>query len=99
MLIALLLTLVIDGLMALPFGWKFVGLVSLTNLITNPALNFTLWHYQITSTQTILLLECLVVLVEWGIFSVCVRKKYFKLFLFALLANAVSYLSGYFINF
>ena len=94
MLIALLLTIIIEGLLALPFGWKFAGLVTLANIITNPALNGIIWHYQITSMQTILLLEAAVVLVEWGIFSVFIRQKYLKLFLFALVANAVSYLSG-----
>ncbi len=94
MLIALLLTIIIEGIIALPFGWKFVGLVTLANIITNPALNGIIWHYQIISTQTILLLEAAVVLVEWGIFSVFIRQKYLKLFLFALVANAVSYLSG-----
>ncbi len=94
MLIALLLTIIIEGIIALPFGWKFVGLVTLANIITNPALNGIIWHYQITNTQTILLLEAAVVLAEWGIFSVFIRQKYLKLFLFALVANAVSYLSG-----
>ena len=96
MLIALLLTLVIEGLLAAPFGWKFVGLVSLANIITNPALNGIIWHYQITSTQTILLLEAAVVLIEWGIFSVFIRKNYGKLLLFAFIANLVSYLTGVF---
>ncbi len=97
MLIALLLTLVIEGLLAIPFGWKFVGLVSLANIITNPALNGIIWHYQITSTQTILLLEAAVVLIEWGIFSAFIRKNYAKLLLFAFIANLVSYLTGVFL--
>lgn len=96
MLIALLLTLVIEGLLAAPFGWKFVGLVSLANIITNPALNGIIWHYQITETSTILLLEAAVVLIEWGIFSVFIRKNYGKLLLFAFVANLVSYLTGVF---
>lgn len=96
MLIALLLTLVIEGLLAAPFGWKFVGLVSLANIITNPALNGIIWHYQITETATILWLEAAVVLIEWGIFSVFIRKNYGKLLLFAFVANLVSYLSGVF---
>lgn len=97
MLIALLLTLVIEGILAIPFGWKFVGLVSLANIITNPALNGIIWHYQITSTQTILLLEAAVVLIEWGIFSAFIRKNYAKLLLFAFVANLVSYLTGVFL--
>ncbi|MBO4707817.1 MAG: hypothetical protein J5594_04610 [Elusimicrobiaceae bacterium] len=96
MLIALLLTLVIEGILAIPFGWKFVGLVSLANIITNPALNGIIWHYQITETSTILLLEAAVVLIEWGIFSVFIRKNYGKLLLFAFIANLVSYLTGVF---
>ena len=96
MLIALLLTLVIEGLLAAPFGWKFVGLVSLANIITNPALNGIIWHYQITETSTILWLEAAVVLIEWGIFSVFIRKNYGKLLLFAFVANLVSYLTGVF---
>ena len=96
MLIALLLTLVIEGLLAAPFGWKFVGLVSLANIVTNPALNGIIWHYQITNTATILWLEATVVLIEWGIFSVFIRKNYGKLLLFAFVANLVSYLSGVF---
>ena len=96
MLIALLLTLAIEGLLAAPFGWKFVGLVSLANIITNPALNGIIWHYQIADTATILWLEAAVVLIEWGIFSVFIRKNYGKLLLFAFVANLVSYLSGVF---
>lgn len=97
MLIALLLTLLIEGILAAPFGWKFVGIVSLANIITNPALNSIIWHYQIINTSTIILLEEAVVLIEWGIFSLFIRKHYGKLFLFSLFANAISYLSGFFI--
>jgi len=95
MLYALLLTLIIEGILAAPFGWKFVGLVCLANIITNPAINAVVWHYKITSTPIILLLEILVVLVEWGIFAAFIRKNYGKLLLFSLVANAVSYLSGF----
>ena len=95
MFYALILTIIIEGIVALPFGWKFVGLVTLANIITNPAINAFVWHYHITSTPIILLLEVAVVLVEWGIFSVFVRKNYGKLLLFSLIANAVSYLSGF----
>ena len=97
MLYALLLTIVIEGIIAAPFGWKFVGLVTLANIITNPAINAVVLHYHITSTPTILLLEAAVVLIEWGIFSAFIRKNYGKLLLFSLVANAVSYLSGFFL--
>ena len=97
MLYALLLTIVIEGIIAAPFGWKFIGLVTLANIITNPAINAVVLHYHITSTPTILLLEAAVVLIEWGIFSVFIRKNYGKLLLFSLVANAVSYLSGFFL--
>ena len=97
MLYALLLTIVIEGIIAAPFGWKFVGLVTLANIITNPAINAFVWHYRITNIPIILLLEAAVVLVEWGIFSAFIRKNYGKLLLFSLVANAVSYLSGFFL--
>ena len=96
MLYALLLTIIIEGIIAAPFGWKFVGLVTLANIITNPAINAVVLHYHITNIPIILLLETAVVLIEWGIFSVFIRKNYGKLLLFSLVANAVSYLSGYF---
>ena len=97
MFYALILTIIIEGIVALPFGWKFVGLVTLANIITNPAINAIVWHYHITSTPIILLLEIAVVLIEWGIFSAFVRKNYGKLLLFSLIANTVSYLSGFLI--
>ena len=95
--ISLLLTLLLEEAFALLWGLRGrreLALVALVNCLTNPPV--VLLYYALS--LPVLLLEAAAVLVEWRCyrtFSDQLRRP----FLFALLANVLSYTVGYLINF
>lgn len=100
-LLALLLTLAIEGGVAWLFGFRkgrFQLVVAMINLITNPALNvFLLILAGLGVDVTLRLvvpLEILVVLAEWLLLVYVFGNPKGRLFAFSLLANAASFLAG-----
>ena len=101
-LVPLLLTLVIEITVATLFcrEKKFLLLVVVANILTNPLANFLvktfpiIWYYPLG----VPLLEVAIVLVEFGFYSAFYRKRYAFLFLFSLCSNACSYLTGVFLQ-
>lgn len=74
------------------FGKNFCFLVLIISFITNPLLAViapkTNIHSLIFVIMEILLL---IAVVEWTIYSIFIKKEYFKLFLFTLLSNIIVY--------
>jgi multidrug transporter EmrE-like cation transporter len=76
--------------------------IALVNLITNPLLNcflfvsnyFRLFRVDMT---IILILEAIVVLVEWLLLRFALRQRYDKLLILSVVMNVSSYISGIFI--
>lgn len=99
---AFFLTAFIEGIVTLLFygiDWKMVTVVTVANLLTNPALNLIVFHYNITSNKTVLGFEIIITLIEFGIFAVYMRKDYLKLAALAVVANLASFLVGaYLVN-
>jgi hypothetical protein len=100
-LLALLLTLVIEGGVAWLFGFRKGPsqlVVALINVITNPALNILLlvlaWLGMNVTLWLVLPLEILVVLAEWGLLVYAFGSSKGKLFILSLVANAASFLAG-----
>lgn len=101
LLFAFLFTAIIEGIVALLFNfdWKFVGVLTIANLLTNPVLNWAIFYYNITSDKLVILFEFFIVLIELGILALYMRKSYLKLAIFSLVANAASYAVGaYLVN-
>ncbi|MCL2144322.1 MAG: hypothetical protein FWH43_02335 [Endomicrobia bacterium] len=101
-LLTLTLTIIIETSVALILtrDKKFILLVIIAQIITNPALNFLIQTYPelYFNPVAILLLEIAVVIIEWLFYLAFYGKKPLKLFLFSLLANAGSYFFGVFIQ-
>lgn len=103
LLIALLFTLLVELVIAIFFGFKtkidFIAIV-LVNLITNPTLNywlllnrnFSLIEINLTST---LLLELIVILVEWKLLVFSLPRKSKRLLVLSLIMNVCSYTLGF----
>ncbi|HVP20955.1 MAG TPA: hypothetical protein VMS73_03740 [Anaerolineaceae bacterium] len=100
-LFALLLTLVIEGAVAWLFGfrkgWSQLA-VAMINCLTNPGLNLLLlilaWLGVEVRLQLVVLLEILVVVVEWRLLIYVFGNPKRRLFVLSLLANAASFLAG-----
>ncbi len=98
--VSLLLTLLFEEGFALLWGLRGrreLGLVALANCLTNPPAVLLWWAgrwwFRLPELPLALALEALAVLIEW----LCYRRGSEALrrpFLFALLANAVSYGAG-----
>ncbi len=94
---SLLLTLVLEELFALIWGlrgWRELTVVALVNILTNPAV-VLLYHLSTgllgwSPVWVTVILECAAVVVEWRCYRSC-SYQLKRPFLFALLANAVSY--------
>jgi hypothetical protein len=100
-LIALLLTIAIEGVVAWLFGFRTgraLLAVTMINCVTNPALNFLFlflaWLGVEVRLPLVVLLEVLVVMVEWGLYVYVFEHPKGRLFLLSLAANATSFLAG-----
>ena len=98
--ISLLLTLLFEGLFALVWGlrgWREWAVVALVNVLTNPAV--VLLHHLLvflcgmSALWVTLFLECAAVVAEWRCYKHC-SYEITRPFLFALLANVISYSIG-----
>ena len=102
--ISLALTLVLEEAFALVWGLRRrreLGTVALVNLLTNPPVVF-LHHTAVgllgwNAAVVTAVLETAAVLVEWRYYRLC-SQQLRRPFLFALLANALSYGTGCVIN-
>jgi hypothetical protein len=97
-IIALFLTIVIELCVALAFGYKekkALYLVVLVNLLTHPVINYIIFVNSIFSLMPyqplVIILEIIVVIVEWQALSYGLNSKKIKLFYLSLYMNAVSY--------
>lgn len=105
-ILALILTILIEVGIAWLFGLrkkKELITVVLINVITNPLLNYLIlvnaYFHLIDQSQILLLiLEGLVVLVEWRILVWALSQGVKKMFLLSLVMNASSFLGGLFIT-
>lgn len=101
-LIALLLTIAIEIIVAIFFGFRKkseIATIIFINLITNPLLNYLLFingYFGISTinTMTIIFLEVLVVLVEWLLLRFTLEQNSKKLFTLSLAMNFCSYIAG-----
>ena len=99
---ALLLTIVIEGIIAWLFGLRSnreILTVLLINVITNPLLNYLIavngyFHLISQITVLILCLEMSVVLVEWRLLVWVLRQNAKKMLMLSFVMNACSYLAG-----
>jgi hypothetical protein len=104
-LIALLITIAVEAVVAVFFGFrrKFeIAAIIFINLITNPLLNYLLFingYFNITTIKTegIIYLEVIVVLVEWLLLSFTLQQNRKKLFALSLVMNFCSYITGFLI--
>ncbi|MEW6350155.1 MAG: hypothetical protein AB1646_13900 [Thermodesulfobacteriota bacterium] len=101
-LLTLVLTLVIEAGVAAAFGYRdrlALRTVVLVNLMTHPLLNAVLWWGDLTglfpmTLLTILFLEGVVVLVEWGLLAFVFQTRFVRLFALSFSMNAASFLTG-----
>jgi hypothetical protein len=100
-LLALLLTVAIEGTVAWLFGFRTgraLLAVAMINCITNPALNFLLlllaWRGVDVRLPLVVPLEVLVVVVEWGLYVYVFGHPKGRLLLLSLAANTASFLAG-----
>ena len=101
LLLPLLLTILIEVIVAILLGYKKrdeILLVILANIITNPALNYLLilnnYLRVFKYSALVILLEILVVLIEWQILYFALKKPRSKLFILSLAMNTASFLLG-----
>ena len=100
-LLALLLTVAIEGAVAWCFGFRTGRsqlAVAMINCLTNPALNLLLVALALLGVDVrlplVVLLEIVVVLVEWGLLAYVFGAPKGRLFAMSLTANAASFLAG-----
>lgn len=103
-LLALLLTLAIEVGIAWLFGFRTARsllAVAMINCMTNPALNFLLlviaWQGVEVTLPLVVLLEVLVVVVEWWLLVYVFGNPKRRLFYLSFVANATSFLAGVFL--
>lgn len=100
-LLALLLTVAIEGGIAWLFGFRTARSLlafAMINCMTNPALNFLLlvlaWQGVAVTLPLVILLEILVVIAEWRLLVYVFSDPKGRLFSLSLAANAASFLTG-----
>jgi hypothetical protein len=101
-LVALLLTILIEVFVALMFGYKSkkeILSVILLNFITQPVLSLFLVvnsYFSLISVniQSMLLLEIIVILVEWQLLVYALRRNPKRLFVLSLVMNLASFAIG-----
>ena len=100
---ALVLTLIIETVIAYLFKFKSkdeLSVIVYMNLITNPTLNFILllvvFFYGVNYVLIVIILEIIVVLVEFLILNYVFKYKYGwkKLLLLAFILNVISFTIG-----
>jgi hypothetical protein len=100
--VALLLTILIEVSVALVFGYRSkreIFSVLLVNLITEPVLNYLLLinsYFSLVSASIlfILLLESVVILVEWRLLAYALDGDSKRLFVLSLVMNLASLVVG-----
>jgi hypothetical protein len=101
-LVALLLTILIEVLVALIFGFrskKEILSVILVNLITEPLLNYfllinSLFSLVAVNIQFLLLLETIVILTEWRLLVYTLQRNSKRLLVLSLIMNLTSFAIG-----
>ncbi|HTX90850.1 MAG TPA: hypothetical protein VMC09_06500 [Anaerolineales bacterium] len=100
-IIALLLTVAIEGAVAWAFAFRTVRAqlaVAMVNCLTNPALNLLLlilaWLGVKVGLPPVTALEVGVIFVEWGLYIYAFGGPKRRLFVLSLAANAASFLAG-----
>lgn len=102
MIVALMITLLVESLMARLAGLRqrreALAIISI-NVITNPALNYFLWlnayfHLVDMNLGLIYLLEAAVVLIEWRLLVFALGGDSKRMFALSLLMNFCSYAFG-----
>ena len=101
-LVALLLTIAIETVVATFFGYRKkleIATIIFINLITNPLLNYLLLingYFKIAqiNTTAILFLEIVIVLVEWLLLRFTLQQNSKKIFALSLVMNFCSYIAG-----
>ena len=102
MLKALILTIIIEEIIATPFfkvNYRNYFVILLINIITNPAVNYIyIVLKQIFGINPlsiyIILLEILVILVEWKLIEYALKKKSYVFMIYSIVANSTSYIIG-----
>jgi len=98
-LIPLFITVIIEDSLALIVSGdkKFVLIVTLANIITNPAANFVANKYAHIfwgGTFSIMLIVFATIIAEWLIYLAVYRKRPWFLLSFSMTANGLSWLFG-----
>lgn len=101
-LLALLLTLIIEAGVAYLLGFRtgrFLTALAAINVITNPALNYLLLVLAYLGTDIslarVILLEILVVVIEWQLLVYVFRSPKGRFLLLSIVANAASFFIGW----
>jgi len=102
-LLVLLSTLAIEIIVALIFGYRnkrAVMSIIFVNLITNPLTNYFLWlntYFHLFSADLlhVIMLEILVVCIEWGLLVFALRRNIRSLLPLALTMNSASFIVGF----
>jgi len=100
--VPLLLTIVIEVFIAFLFGYwdkKFIAVIVLMNVITNPVLNYlialnNLFNFVSYSWIMLSFMECLVILVEWRILVYAFNNENKKWLLLSITMNLASFILG-----
>lgn len=105
MLRCLLITLVVEGLIALIIGYRKRDLLNviLVNILTNPLVNsisIAINYYYGLKYRNIalIILEILAFLIEGFIYYKCLKKRKINGFVLSLILNLSSYLIGLLVN-
>jgi len=100
-LIALLLTIICEGLVAYLIGLRsrdYILAIALINVITHPILNYlilVLSNLELNVTfMFIVFLEVLVVIAEWQLLVYIFRGSKVRFLITSFLANTASFLAG-----
>lgn len=103
---ALFLTIVIEEIVVMLFypffkeGGKYYQIsiyVLLCNLITNPSLNIFIAVFAVTRFVYIIILEIIVIVIEWWLLYILSSLSKSKALVLSILLNMFSYLLGRFI--
>ena len=101
-LLALILTVLIELLVALLMGFRNkrdLECIALVNVITNPVFNYFLICYASIAKSRILdtyvfIIELIIVFVEYKLLKKVIKQNKSRILLLSILMNAASYFSG-----
>ena len=102
LILALILTIILEVLIAISFNYRKKSellTIVLINVITNPLLNYLLLvnsYFNLVSMNIFILifLEVIVVIVEWMLLRYALRQNPKKLLILSVVMNATSFLVG-----